>query len=423
MQGTQALQEPAKEESVHTAERADETDSDAAELMAEKHAATNSAQDLAKAKPNLAILLNYPLQNQIDVGHYDVLQTQFDNSLTEFGHVYVVSPRDSRQYPAPSNPDISIIPNGWSHPVLYYFALLKDIWMLRKLVRKNGVKVIRAMAPTSGFAAVIAARLTGAKTVVSVHTDEDLAKKDEGRRALRNWFVDAIVPFVLKRADCVPVISGHIRDYALRKGAREERLVFHPNFVDTEKFAPGLSAKKPHQVLIVGRLSKVKGAMEAIEAMAHVVRTHPDAVLIVAGKGEEETALKEKVRQLGLEQNVRFLGRVDHETELPRLMSESAVFLAPQMAGFTLIEAMASGSAIVAGDVEWSRETIRTGHNGILVSAGSVAECADAVVKLLSNPAEGEKMGVQARQTAEEKFSLDAWKERENAFYRKVMRI
>ncbi|MBI2445148.1 glycosyltransferase family 4 protein [Candidatus Micrarchaeota archaeon] len=376
--------------------------------------ATNAAKG-----SNLAIILNYPLQNQVDVGHFDVLQTQFDNSLQSFDHVFVVSPRDSRQYP--STPGVTILSNGWAHPLLYYFALLKDIWTLRKLVRKKGVKVIRAMAPTSGFAAVIAAKLTGAKTVVSVHTDEDLAKKDEGRRFLRNLFVDAIVPFVLKRADCVPVISGHIRDYAVRKGAREDRLVFHPNFVDTHQFHPDSLPRKANQVLFVGRLSKVKGAQEAIEAMAIVVKKKPDAKLLIAGRGEEEDALRQRVRQLELEKHVQFLGRVDHETQLPKLMSESAVFLAPQMAGFTLIEAMSSGLAIVAGDVEWSRETIKTGENGLLVRAGSVPECADAVLKLLEAPEEAERMGKAARRVAEERFSLTAWKAREKSFYENVM--
>ncbi|MBI5226929.1 glycosyltransferase family 4 protein [Candidatus Micrarchaeota archaeon] len=384
---------------------------------------TEAAVDTQESttKPNLAIILNYPLQNQIDVGHYDVLQTQFENGLENFGHVYVISPRDNRTYASQNQSGITILSNGWSHPLVYYVALLKDIWTLRKLVKKNNAKVIRAMAPTSGFAAVIAGKLTGVKTVVSVHTDEDLAKKDEGRRFLRNVFVNAIVPFVMKRADCVPVISGHIKDYALRKGADEKRIVFHPNFVNTDQFKPHLAPKRPSQILFVGRLSKVKGAMETIDAMALVTKSRTDAELVIAGKGEEETALRQRVQQLGLEKNVRFLGRVDHEMQLPKLMSESAVFLAPQMAGFTLIEAMASGVAIVAGDVEWSRETIQTGHNGILVTAGSVPECADAVLKLLTNPTDAQKMGLAARTMAEEKFSLGAWKERERVIYRGLM--
>lgn len=366
---------------------------------------------------NIAFILNYPLQNQIEVGHLDVLITQYKNALEVFDQVHLLSPRDNREYALGKN--IFVHSNSCTSRLFYYPSILWDAWKLLKIVREHDIKVIRALAPTSGFAAVLVGKITGIPVIVSVHADQKVAAADERRSALKNLLINAIEPFVMRHADLIPVISKHVRNYALKTGAETKKIVFHPNFVDEQKFRPRGKRGK-NEVLFVGRLSKVKGGEEAIRAMALVVKERPEAVLKIAGKGEEEQNLHSLVKQLKLEKNVVFLGRVDHEKQLPKLMSESSVFVAPQTAGFTLIEAMSSGLPIVAGDVEWSQEVIKSGETGLLVKP-EPQEIARAILQLLNSPQKARQLGENAQRIALEKFSLRAWKRREIAFYEKFL--
>jgi len=370
--------------------------------------------------PSLAIILNYPIRNAEQVGILGKDIVSFKNPLRIFREVHVISPRSSEPMDLGDK-------NVYVHPVQttarwqYYLSPLFDALALYRVVKRHDVKVIRALAPTSGFVATMVGRLTGVPVVVSVHTDQFVAARDERRSALKNVLVRLVEPFVLKRAKLVPVISGHIQRYALNMGARPETLFYHPNFVDTKLFRPQAKARGLKRILFVGRLSKVKGAEEALETLRLVLQKRKDVVLLIAGSGEQESAAKALAKRLGVEKHVQFLGSVDHERQLPRLMGSSHVFLAPLTAGFSLIEAMASGLPIVAGDIEWTREVIRTGETGVLVNAGNPAALAEGVLSVLNDPRGAERMAARVRKLACKTFSLDAWKERDLEIYRRAL--
>jgi glycosyltransferase involved in cell wall biosynthesis len=359
---------------------------------------------------SLAVLLNYPLQNQIDVGHLDVLLATFENALNEFDEVHVISPRDDREYDL-GNPRIKVHSNGCTASWLYYPSVFKDAWKLYKIVRENNARVIRLFAPTSGLVGGIVGRLTRTPVLLSVHTDEELAANDSGRSFLKSLLVRFAEPLSFKLASKIGVISGHIRGYALRKGASGHKLFNHHNFVDTRKFKPISKKNKAPVFVFVGRFTPVKSPLTSIKAFERVL-TEKDAVLWLVGDGPQLKQAKHAAKPLG--KKVKFYGRVEH-SKLPAILAKADYFIAPATAGFTLIEAFSCGLPAAAADLDWSRELVRNGKTGYLAKAYDAGSLANACLKLLRSK---KSMRNACRRVVEKDYSLRAFKERELCAYR-----
>lgn len=361
---------------------------------------------------SLAVLLNYPLQNQIDVGHLDVLLASFENALNEFDEVHVISPRDDRKYDL-GNPRIKVHSSGCTARWLYYPSVFKDALALYKIVRGKNARVIRVFAPTSGLTGGIIGKLTRTPVFLSVHTDEELAVNDSGRSFFKSALVRFAEPLSFKLASKIGVISGHIRDYALRKGAPAYKIFSHHNFVDTEEFKPGRKKNKTPVFIFVGRFTPVKAPLVAIKAFERVLKEEK-AVLWLAGDGTLFKEAKKEAKRLG--RKVKFFGRVEH-SKLPGILAKADYFIAPATAGFTLIEAFSCGLPAAAADLDWSRELVRRGETGYLAKAYDEESLANACLKLLRSK---KNMGAACRRAVEKDYSLRAFKERELSVYRKL---
>ena len=158
--------------------------------------------------------------------------------------------------------------------------------------------------------------------------------------------------------------------------------------VDTEKFHFEGLPKKVNSALYVGRIAKRKGVDFLIRSMPFVVRTIPDAQLLVGGKGNYLEQMKSLVTQLGLERNVTFLGFVPDD-QLNTLYNQAQCVVVPSIFegfGITVIEALAAGTRVVGTDVDGIREIMKSGDYGRLVPYGDTRALAEAIIADLQNP-------------------------------------
>ena len=176
--------------------------------------------------------------------------------------------------------------------------------------------------------------------------------------------------------------------------------------------------KKPH-VLYVGRLDIGKGVEELIKAAQVVVQSCPDPDLrfVLVGKGPLLSRLRNLVTKSGLEQQVEFRGYLgaDKRDELIELYHQASVFVLPshhEGMPTVLLEAMATGTASISTAVGGALEVIIDGENGLLVPPRDPDALADAIVRLVTEPELGLKLGRNAHQTVESHFSWTAISER-----------
>lgn len=169
---------------------------------------------------------------------------------------------------------------------------------------------------------------------------------------------------------------------------------FYPRDDDHER-----AATDRFTVLFVGRLITRKGAATAIRSLAET--HHENVELLIAGSGRQRSSLEELVAELGIHQQVEFLGYVPEE-ELPRLYSASDVLVFPpayEGFGLVFLEAMACGTPVIGTRVGGVPDLIEDGETGFVVEGGSV-EIAERIDQLADDPELLARMSTAAAENA-----------------------
>lgn len=139
--------------------------------------------------------------------------------------------------------------------------------------------------------------------------------------------------------------------------------------------------------VFVGRIAKEKGVFDLVEIWKNIAKTRKNAKLMIVGNGLELTALKQKIAETGLQDNVLLRGRCSDE-ELYSLLKSSKLFIFPSLFegwGIAVAEALACGLPIVAYDIPALRETFGRCGSVFLVPVKNISGMTNAVSKVLDS--------------------------------------
>jgi colanic acid/amylovoran biosynthesis glycosyltransferase len=165
-------------------------------------------------------------------------------------------------------------------------------------------------------------------------------------------------------------------------------------------------ADGPLRVLTVGRLVPGKGHAVLLEALARLREDGVETQATFVGDGPEHEALERLAAELRLD--VRFAGAVGQD-ELGAYYDAAQLFCLPTFAeglGVVLLEAMASGLAVVSSLVMGVPEVVEDGESGLLVRPGRPDLLADALARLAAAPELRERMGRAGRRRVVEEFDV-----------------
>ena len=183
-----------------------------------------------------------------------------------------------------------------------------------------------------------------------------------------------------------------------------------------------LGAGAGPMVVLPGAFRGFKGIPVAIRAWPQVRQTFGDAVLVLVGGGALEPELRALVRDLNVQDSVLFAGV---RTDMPRVYRAADVVLAPSIYGenlpTVLIEASATARPIAASRVGGIPDIVLDNTTGLLFEPGDEQGLADAVCRLLADPALGERLGAAARERACSEFSAAVWLDWLRALYLEAM--
>lgn len=197
-----------------------------------------------------------------------------------------------------------------------------------------------------------------------------------------------------RRIDASIGVCAALVDVLRRWDVDESRLHVMRNGVDLVRFHPvpadnarqRLGQQGAPLLLSVGHLIERKGHHLAIEALARVRSTHPEARLMVVGDGEERQSLHALTNRLGLAEAVHFAGAVPNEKLTDYYAAADLTFLASSREGWAnvLLESMACGTPVVATRIWGTPEVVASPEAGVLVDERSGSALADGVLKLLA---------------------------------------
>jgi glycosyltransferase involved in cell wall biosynthesis len=207
----------------------------------------------------------------------------------------------------------------------------------------------------------------------------------------------ALERVVYRRADRVIVLSDAfgaiLRD---RYGVPAARIRKVPGSVDLDRFdIPQDRARAREELgwpgdrrvlLSVRRLARRMGLDQLIAAMPRVARAEPDALLLIAGRGQQEAALRAQVAALGLESHVRFLGFLP-DGDLPLAYRAAEINVVPTLAlegfGLTTVEALAAGTPSMVTPVGGLPEVVGDLSPGLIFRSGAPADIATGLIAAL----------------------------------------
>ncbi len=279
---------------------------------------------------------------------------------------------------------------------------------LANLLYESDVRHLHAhFAHEATRVAMMASGLTGIPFSFTAHA-RDIYSRDVDAELLRDK---------VSAAEFVVTVSHYNREWitGLIGGPMAQRIRVLYNGVDLDTFAPdGGKAREPDLVLGVGRLVEKKGFAHLVEACRILrnrgVRFHCEIV----GDGEERRGLERAIRRKGLVEIVRLVGARSQE-ELPALYRRAALVAMPAVVArdgnrdalpTVLLEAIATGTPVVASRLTGITEIVDDGENGYLIEPGDAGALANAIERLLAEPKLRERMGAAGRRKAETCFDL-----------------
>ena len=191
------------------------------------------------------------------------------------------------------------------------------------------------------------------------------------------------------------------------EGVAPTRISVIPNGIELSQFGGRGALRRQRLITTVANLRVEKGHDVLLRAAAAVRRRAPHVRFQIVGDGALRTTLVDLARSLRVDDIVAFLG---HRDDVPALLSDSALFAFPSRTeAFPngVIEAMAAGVPVVASATGGILELIESDRNGVLVPPGNVEALADAIVRLLDDPAHAERLGAAARETVRQRYSFE----------------
>ncbi len=183
----------------------------------------------------------------------------------------------------------------------------------------------------------------------------------------------------------------------------------------------GIAADRP-MGLFVGRVAFEKNISFLLRMWVDLIKKQPNALLVVAGEGPAEASLHALSKELNLEDNIKFIGYLDRNTELNACYQSADVFVFSSLSetqGLVLLEAMAQSTPVVA-IAELGTKSILVEGEGALIAPHDEVIFAEKVHTLLSNKSGRNALGKAAYHYAKTRWTDRAQAERMINFYKDV---
>ncbi len=294
-------------------------------------------------------------------------------------------------------------------PVLNQWAVINTLTKrLEEVARIIKPDILHAHSPVlNGVAALWVARRLNIPLVYEVRAFWEDAAVDHGTTkedSMRYKATRALETYILRHANAITTICAGLRNDIVGRGIPQDKVTIIPNAVDLEHFTVGgipdqqlaekLGLNGKHVLGFIGSFYAYEGLSLLLQALPDILRTVPNARILLVGGGIQENYLKQLAMDLGIADKVIFTGRVPHD-QVQRYYDLVDIFVYPRLSmrltelvtPLKPLEAMAQGRLVVASDVGGHKELIKHGETGYLFDAGNAQALSNTVINMLKHRA------------------------------------
>ncbi|WP_046174545.1 glycosyltransferase family 4 protein [Domibacillus indicus] len=318
----------------------------------------------------------------------------------------------------------------------FVYGLQQRKKMLQKLMEAQKSKnydIVNAQEVYATFAALDA----GLPVVSTVHgylTYEALSAGNILKGSKEEAFLLQQEIEAYRKTRAIITVDTRIKNYVKKEAGIEGTAI--RNFINVDDFKPDAENKAAYRekhgvpadapvFFVPRRLTKKNGVIYPILSLPAVLEKYPNAKLIYAGTGEAMDEMKRLMAERKIEASVELLGAIPHDA-IKEYYALADVVLVPSVysegveeaTSISALEAMGSGSPLIACAVGGLKEIVDHGVDGLLVEEKNVEELSAAMLDLLNHPEKGAEYAAAARKKIEDEYSHTAAAEKYEAIYK-----
>ncbi len=294
--------------------------------------------------------------------------------------------------------------------LLVPFFLISQFFHMIVLARKYDISLIHAhWVIPQGFLAVLCRRLR----LLSKHIGILCTSHGGDLFSLQGGLLQYLKRFTFRHCDHATVVSSAMRDRLVSMGCSTRNVSIQSMGVDlTNRFIPDNSAVKTRDIVYVGRLVEKKGVSTLIQSIKLLEEDYPELSVTIVGEGPDRSALERQCQQLGVDQQVEFLGALPND-RVPEIYQSAKIAVVPSIVaadgdqeglGLVAVEALGCGCATVVSDLPALSDVVTHGDNGLVFSAGDAVELQESISAVLSSESLYKHLIHTSRQSVIDKF-------------------
>ena len=278
----------------------------------------------------------------------------------------------------------------------------KAYFFSRKLLQKKKYDLSHSFfSVPCGFISLLLKQQYGLPYIVSLRGSDVPGYSERFTSIYR--LLTPVIKYIWKKAGAVISNSEGLKELALQaRPSQEIGLIY--NGIDIEQFRPMKNKVSDKFVLLcTSRLTTRKGIDYLIRAAAILIKKKYPIQVELVGEGNDQQFLEDLAKELGIEKDILFKGRMDHD-DMPKAYSQADVFVLPSLnegMSNTMLEALASGLPLVATDTGGTKELVTDGQNGFIIKMKDAQDLAEKVEKIILDKELCQKMGEESRKKAE----------------------
>jgi glycosyltransferase involved in cell wall biosynthesis len=313
--------------------------------------------------------------------------------------------------------------------ITHLLSLLRD---LMTFIKSNRIQLIQSHLSHANKLAVLVGKLAGVPAFPTIHNTMEFVDR-RSRWDFRVYINKAVDWFIFPMADQILAVSQEIKEIVHQKFRvkNSKIMVLKNGIVFDDSLSIPVNLEKEFsisnntlKILAVGRLSYQKAMEVIVKAAAELVKHGLRNLLVmIVGEGEERIRLKNLIRDLDVENNVKLLG-IRHD--VIELMRASDMFLMPSRyegLSIAMIEAMACGLPIIASDAPGLKTYITHGENGLLFPIEDHKAMAKCILQLSEDGNIRETLSLGARESFEKEYNMRKNIKSLDMFFRKYAKI
>jgi len=297
-------------------------------------------------------------------------------------------------------------------------------YTLRYLLKKNKIDCVLAEYGVTAAASLKVIQSLGLPLIVHFH-GFDASDKNVLHRFKKKYIeMFAYAQFVVS-------VSKKMSVDLIGLGCPEDKIILNTYGPNKDFFNIKPDAEKKQQFIAIGRFVEKKAPHLTIMAFSKVAKKYPDARLLFGGSGILLKTCKDLVKELGIEEQVLFLGKLSRP-EILSLFSASLAFVQHSVTAengdsegtpVAILEASAAGLPVIATRHAGIPDVTEHGKTGLLVEEGDVDGMADCMMQLYEDPEKAKMMGYKGSQNVRLHFTIEKHLDRLTEIINKAMAV